>query len=56
MQLEVIIPSEVRKRGIYIYPLYVESKSMTQMNLCMKQKWTHRLVIAKGERARGDME
>ena len=40
MDLEIIILSQ-RKTNI-IYHLYVDSKKIIQMNLCTKQKHTHR--------------
>ena len=43
MDLEILILSEVSQRQISYDITYVESKKMIQMNLCTKQKQTHRL-------------
>ena len=65
MDLEIIIPSEVRERLISYDITYMwDSKKMIQMNLFITQKHTHRLqkqtygypnklVVTKGERCCG---
>ena len=52
LNLEIIILSEVRKKGKYLMiPLLCGILNMTQMNLFTKQKQTHRCKdrITKGE-------
>ena len=40
MDLENTIVSKLEKEGQILYHLYVESKKIIQMNLCIKQKQT----------------
>ena len=58
MDLEISILNRVRQtKATIIYHLYVESKKIIQMNLCTKQKQTHRrknnLTVTKGDGGRG---
>ena len=58
MDLEIITLTEVSDRDGQMsrYHLYVESRKMTQINLLIKQKETHRhgeLMVTKGERRVG---
>ena len=56
MDLENTIVSKLEKEGQILYHLYVESKKIIQMNLCIKQKQTQtqkKFTVTKGKREKG---